>query len=577
MMKIEQKYRCLTRLKLANPGIFSMVPIITIILWLSMQPLTAYAELLVDLTIEHDGRTRFYDLQVPGNVGGQPAALVLDLHALTLTKTNQRKDSRFDRLAEREGFFVAFPNGVARRWNNIIGDDGIDDVGFLRALVAQLSSEYNIDPDRVYATGLSGGGGMVYRLACEAADLFAAYSTVSMAVSYQNEPNCNPSRPVPILSIHGLTDALIPYEGDSLFLSAADSLEFWRGKNSCNGPVEREDFGSEAWCDADHNCRDDVQTVMCTVTGGYWPYNHIIYNNTAGLNLAELSWNFFKLFKLAGPSPGFQINTGHSGAWFYPPTSGQGQFIDVVPENQTMFLSWFTYTDAASANPTEQRWLTALGNYSGNSAVLDLYETLGGKFDDPQTVTTNKVGEVTVTFNDCEQGQMAYDIPAENLKGSFPMQRVIAGSGNVCEDRSVVATEAVDINAGMNGAWFDPATSGQGFFIDSHPDPEGGHLIFVSWFTYGNNTASGQRWLTALGSFTGSVADIDVHETTGGSFDDPQAPSTTKVGTMSIDFTDCSNAQLSYSLPADPATGDIAITRVIAGGQALCEELAGAN
>jgi hypothetical protein len=281
------------------------------------------------------------------------------------------------------------------------------------------------------------------------------------------------------------------------------------------------------------------------------------------------------LFKLAGPSPGFQINTGHSGAWFYPPTSGQGQFIDVVPENQTMFLSWFTYTDAASANPTEQRWLTALGNYSGNSAVLDLYETLGGKFDDPQTVTTNKVGEVTVTFNDCEQGQMAYDIPAENLKGSFPMQRVIAGSGNVCEDRSVVATEAVDINAGMNGAWFDPATSGQGFFIDSHPDPEGGHLIFVSWFTYGNNTASGQRWLTALGSFTGSVADIDVHETTGGSFDDPQAPSTTKVGTMSIDFTDCSNAQLSYSLPADPATGDIAITRVIAGGQALCEELAG--
>ena len=154
-------------------------------------------------------------------------------------------------------------------------------------------------------------------------------------------------------------------------------------------------------------------------------------------------------------------------------------------------------------------------------------------------ITTNKIGEVTVTFSDCEQGQMAYDIPAENLKGSFPMQRVIAGSGNVCEQRSGAAIEAVDINAGMDGAWFDPATSGQGFFIDSHPDPEGGNLLFVSWFTYGNSTASGQRWLTALGSFTGSVADIDVHETTGGNFNDPQVPSTTKVGTMSIDFTDC--------------------------------------
>jgi len=269
------------------------------------------------------------------------------------------------------------------------------------------------------------------------------------------------------------------------------------------------------------------------------------------------------------------INAGHSGAWFYPPTSGQGQFIDVVPEIQTLFLSWFTYTDAASGNPTEQCWLTALGKYSGNSAVLDLYETLDGKFDDPQTVTTNKIGEVTVSFSNCEQGQMAYDIPAENLHGEFPMQRVIAGSGNVCEDRSGVAIESVDINAGMDGAWFDPATSGQGFFIDSHLDPEGGNLLFVSWFTYGNSTASGQRWLTALGSFDGSVADMDVHETTGGSFDDPQAPSTTKVGTMSIDFTDCNNAQLSYSLPADPATGDIAITRVIAGAQALCEELAG--
>jgi hypothetical protein len=301
-----------------------------------------------------------------------------------------------------------------------------------------------------------------------------------------------------------------------------------------------------------------------------------VHQNRVGEAWVAQNW-FEVLADILPAFESFQINAGHSGAWFYPPTSGQGQFIDVVPENQTMFLSWFTYTDAAAANPSEQRWLTALGKYTGDSAVLDLYETLDGKFDDPQAITTNKIGEVTVSFSNCEQGHMAYDIPAENLHGEFPMQRVIGGSGNVCEQRSGVAIEAVDINAGMDGSWFDPATSGQGFFIDSHPDPEGGNLLFVSWFTYGNNTASGQRWLTALGSFDGSIAEMDVHETTGGSFDNPQTPSTTKVGTMSIDFTDCSNAQLSYSLPADPATGDIAITRVISGAQALCEELAGAN
>ncbi len=166
-------------------------------------------------------------------------------------------------------------------------------------------------------------------------------------------------------------------------------------------------------------------------------------------------------------------------------------------------------------------------------------------------------------------------IPTENLQGSFPMQRIISGSGKVCKERGGVVIEAVDINAGMDGAWFDSNTSGQGFFIDADPDPEGGNILFVSWFTYGNSTASGQRWLTALGSFEGTVAEIDVHETTGGIFDDPQAPTTTKVGTMSIDFTDCSNAQLTYSLLAEASDGEIAITRVIPAGQALCEELTG--
>ena len=273
--------------------------------------------------------------------------------------------------------------------------------------------------------------------------------------------------------------------------------------------------------------------------------------------------------------PLFTINAGQSGAWFNPDTSGQGQFIDVVPEDQFMFISWFTFTDAASDNPNEQQWYTAQGNYSGDTAVLDLFETLGGKFDDPQEVTNTQVGEVTLTFSDCDMGMMSYSFDEEELDGEFPLIRVIPGSDNVCEELSGNNTEAVDINAGMDGAWFDPGTSGQGYFIDAHPDPEGGNFIFVSWFTFGDETASGQRWLTAQGGFEGSVAEIDVFETTGGSFDDPEPISITKVGTMSLDFTDCSNAQLNYSLPADSAEGDIAITRVIPGGKALCEELAG--
>ena len=127
---------------------------------------------------------------------------------------------------------------------------------------------------------------------------------------------------------------------------------------------------------------------------------------------------------------------------------------------------------------------------------------------------------------------MTYSLDEEGLQGAFPLLRVIPGSGNVCDEsaqKSAISIEAVDINTGMDGSWFNPATAGQGFFIDTHPDPEGGNFIFVSWFTYGNDTASGQHWLTAQGSFDGSIAEIDVFETTGGSFDDPQAPGTTNV------------------------------------------------
>ena len=145
------------------------------------------------------------------------------------------------------------------------------------------------------------------------------------------------------------------------------------------------------------------------------------------------------------------------------------------------------------------------------------------------------------------------------------------------EELSGNTTQAVDINAGMDGAWFDLNTSGQGFFIDAHPDPEGGNFIFVAWFTYGEETASGLRWLTAQGGFEGSIAEIDVYEVTGGSFDDPQPVSTVNVGTMSIDFTDCNNALLTYSLTDNGAEGDIDVTRVIPEGRALCEELAGAE
>ncbi|MGK2925873.1 MAG: hypothetical protein ACSLE2_09640 [Lysobacterales bacterium] len=133
------------------------------------------------------------------------------------------------------------------------------------------------------------------------------------------------------------------------------------------------------------------------------------------------------------------------------------------------------------------------------------------------------------------------------------------------------------VNAGHSGAWYNENTPGQGFLIDAYPNPNGPNFIFVAWFTFSEGTESAHRWLTAQGEFAGSTAEIAVHETTGGRFDDPQPVNTEQVGTMSIDFTDCSNAQLSYSLFDEGAEGDMTIIRLIPGAQALCEQLAGVD
>lgn len=359
----------------------------------------------------------------------------------------------------------------------------------------------------------------------------------------------------------------ISTEGEWVWVD--DGTQFWqggKGGSSVDGRFSNWPRGFEP----DNFTQQDAAGI--TLTG--FPLDQP-WGAPGQWNDVDINNNFYYVVEF-DPRNTFEINAGHAGAWFNTATSGQGQLIDVEPENQFMFLSWFTYTPADSDHPFEQHWFTAQGNYIGNKAEVTVYESLGGKFDDPQAVNTSAVGEATVSFSDCDLGQMNYTIDTLGLSGVIPLQRAIPGSGNTCQEQANT-TQSVEINAGMDGAWFDENTSGQGFLIDAHPNPEGGNFIFVAWFTYGDDTASGQRWLTAQGNFEGSTAAIDVYETTGGSFDSFQAVSTDMVGTMAIDFQDCNNALLSYVLTDEGLSNSIAISRAIPGTQVLCEELVAAD
>lgn len=139
----------------------------------------------------------------------------------------------------------------------------------------------------------------------------------------------------------------------------------------------------------------------------------------------------------------FTINPGLNGSWFNPDTSGQGFFLDVFPEAETVFLAWFTYDiEAAPMDATavvgdpNHRWLTAQGSFSGNRAELDVTLTTGGLFDaatDTMNSEPGSYGSLILTFDDCANGTLRYDLFAINLSGEIPLSRIADDNVPLCE------------------------------------------------------------------------------------------------------------------------------------------------
>jgi len=136
----------------------------------------------------------------------------------------------------------------------------------------------------------------------------------------------------------------------------------------------------------------------------------------------------------------FQINAGLNDAWYNRATDGQGFFITVFPSTGRILLSWFTYdtqlpADDATANLGDpgHRWLIAVGSYVDDHAVLDVYNTYGGLFDDGQAVEQDLYGTMVLEFSDCNTGTVEYDIPSIDLKGTVAIERVARDNIALCE------------------------------------------------------------------------------------------------------------------------------------------------
>jgi len=240
-------------------------------------------------TLEHDGIERSFVVHVPpifDNTRALP--LVLNFHGATSTKEAQESLSQMDDKADAEGFIVAYPEGVSLYWNagtccESASANNVDDVGFARALVAQVSSEVCVDPKRVFATGFSNGGRMSYRLGCEAADLFAAIAPVAGIKSFpdqMNSPGCTPSRAIPLLDIMGTADERVA--------SQPGQIAEWLAFNGCSGEPEETYRQGAHVCHTYSACSAGTSVTYCTVqdVAHTWP-------NVDGFSTNELVWDLF--------------------------------------------------------------------------------------------------------------------------------------------------------------------------------------------------------------------------------------------------------------------------------------------
>jgi polyhydroxybutyrate depolymerase len=270
-------------------------------------------------TLVSSGEKRSYLLYVPASYNpSTPTPLVISIHGFAQWPAHQMYTTRWDELADQYGFIVVHPSGTGlpKRWRTSpqAGSriDPLVDVIFISDLIDKLESEYNIDPQRIYANGLSNGGGMSVLLACELSERIAAIGTVAGAYTFPWS-ECRSTRPVPAIAFHGTADPIVPYEGGVVddgrftFPAIPDWAAGLAQHNGCTDePTVAPASGAVSGIRYE-NCAQDAEVIFYTIAGGghSWPGGNPLPEFIAGptsqdIDATHTMWDFFQLHRLLG-------------------------------------------------------------------------------------------------------------------------------------------------------------------------------------------------------------------------------------------------------------------------------------
>ncbi|NNF34898.1 MAG: T9SS type A sorting domain-containing protein [Saprospiraceae bacterium] len=265
------------------------------------------AQNIINETIMHDGIERNYRLFIPASYDGSNSyPLVFNFHGFGSNNAEQEFYSDMNRVGEANDFFICYPNGIANSWN--VGWDfgsEADDVGFTSALIDKLTQDYSVDAERIYSCGMSNGGFMSYRLACELNDKIAAIASVTGSMSPTLAMDCEPGRSFSILQFHGTDDATVPYDGMEDLNIGIDSLfNYWSIQNQCSSNIDTLDIedinqndGSTAQRISITNCDNNTEVILYKIDNGAhtWPGAFLTLGVTnQDVKASEVIWDFFK-------------------------------------------------------------------------------------------------------------------------------------------------------------------------------------------------------------------------------------------------------------------------------------------
>ena len=194
----------------ANTMTFRVVPLLCLLL----APLFAAPACALDAgTIDVAGTPRSYLYQIPKNLR-RPAPLLLALHGGGGQGRSMAALSKFASLADEKGFIAVFPDGIDRQWNDDRGGiSDADDLAFIGALIERFVANSGADRRRVYAAGMSNGGMMSFRLACDLPGRIAAIGVVAANLPGALAERCAGGPPLPVMMISGTQDPLMPWAG----------------------------------------------------------------------------------------------------------------------------------------------------------------------------------------------------------------------------------------------------------------------------------------------------------------------------------------------------------------------------